>query len=358
MIVEYYGQKESLLTPFINRLQLQYHDSTKRIGIINWWWLDEEEIKLDNLKAFVERHDICFFLSEEIIDKLCRNATYSNRARLIDTNSMFALLNQYNVYYILFAEDNNLVVKPANQRLFYYPWFFKSPLYVSSSFKPDLVYREKQYTFNLLLGSNKSYRTLSYKVLKNNNNIYRSYLGHPQFKDQSMTFLDDEDIILDLTNQNVEVDKLCTMNSVQRANTRQIICNVVPEKIYANTHFDIVTETFVKQGHNFLTEKTAKPLATGRFFCWYASTGLASHLERYGFIFDHDLASYDSMHSDVDRMNKFLDVVEELSSNQTLVKEIYTKTADSRKHNMDVYWKGRDSFVDNLFDWLQSCLRN
>lgn len=349
MIVEHYGQKESLLTPFINRLQLQYHDSTKRVGIINWWWLSDSKIDLNSLKMFVERQDICFFLSEEILGK------YVFR---LDINNVMALLNQYNVYYILFAEDNDLAVKPANQRLFYYPWFFKSPLYVSSSFKPDLVYREKQYTFNLLLGSNKSYRTLSYKVLKNNNNIYRSYLGHPQFKDQSMTFLDDEDIILDLTNQPIDVEKLNTMNSVQRADTRQIISHVVPEKIYANTHFDIVTETFVKQGHNFLTEKTAKPLATGRFFCWYASTGLASHLERHGFIFDHDLASYDSMHNDVDRLNKFLDVVEELSSNQTLVKEIYTKTADSRKHNMDVYWKGRDSFDDNLFDWMQSCLRN
>lgn len=350
MIVEHYGQKGSLLMPYINSLQLQYHDSTKRVGIINWWWLSDSEIDLNSLKMFVERQDICFFLSEEVLDRYVKFG--------LDTNNVMALLNQYNVYYILFAEDNDLAVKPANQRLFYYPWFFKSPLYVSSSFKPDLVYREKQYTFNLLLGSNKSYRTLSYKVLKNNNNIYRSYLGHPQFKDQSMTFLDDEDIILDLTNQPIDVEKLNTMNSVQRADTSQIISHVVPEKIYANTHFDIVTETFVRQGHNFLTEKTAKPLATGRFFCWYASPRLGSHLERYGFIFDHDLALYDSMPDDVDRLNKFLDVVKELSSNQTLVKEIYTKTALSRKHNMDVYWKGRDSFVDNLFNWLQSCLRN
>ena len=347
MIFEYYGPSQSCLTAFIDMLSCQFSNSTKRVGVINWWWLNDEELNLDKLKAFVEQQDICFFLSEEIFEK------YNS----ININDVFSLLNKYNVYYILFSEDHSLTVKPAEDKSFYYPWFFKSPLYVPSNFKPELVYREKPYTFNLMLGSKKPYRTLLYKLLKDNKNIYSSYLGHPKFKNQSLTFLEDEDILLDLTNQNVEVDKLNTMNSIQRENERHVISHVVPEKIYADTHFDIVTETFVKHSHNFLTEKTAKPLATGRFFYWYASSGLIPYLERYGFIFDYDLISYDSITNDVDRLDDVLNLIEELSANKNLVKEIYEKTSYVREHNMRVYWEGRTRFAEDLYGWLLACVQ-
>lgn len=349
MTLEYYGSG-SYLTQFIDKIQDVVIDSSKRIGVINWWWLNAEEADLNKLKAFVEQQDICFFLSEEIL--------YRHEDSGINVNNVVALLNQYNVYYILFAEDNSLSVKPAEQRTFYYPWFFKSPLYVSSSFEPDLVYREKQYVFNLLLGSKKSYRTLSYKLLENNNNIYRSYLGHPKFKEQSMTFLEDEDILLDLINQDINVNKLYTMNAVQRDGAKRTISHVVPEKIYANTHFDVVTETFVKQHHHFFTEKTAKPLATGRFFCWYTTAGAVSHLERYGFAFDnnYDLILYDSMENGVDRLNEVLDFIDEVSSNENYVKEIYKKTESNRKHNMDVYWDGRAKFNADISEWMLACI--
>jgi hypothetical protein len=350
MIVEHYGQTMSLLSSFIDKLS---HDElrlnvvpTRRVGIINWWWLSDNEASLDNLKAFVERQDICFFLSEEIFQ----------RYQHINVNDVFALLNRYNVYYVLFSEDHNLSVKPNYSKSFYCPWFFKSPLHVSADFAPDSVYREKPYAFNLMLGSRKHFRTLSYKVLKNNNNIYASYLGHSKFKDTSMTFLDDADIKSNLVIQNVDIDKLNTMDTVLRNNSNHAISHVVPETIYAKTHFDIVTETFVKPGHHFLTEKTAKPLATGRFFCWYASSGVKSYLEKYGFAFESEFTSYDRAINDVDRLDILLDMVEEIASNQNLVKEIYTKTAASRKHNMDVYWKSRERFDLDLCDWLLLCL--
>lgn len=347
MIVEYYGDKFSYITNHIGQLCHQFSNLQTRIGVINWWWLNIDERNLDSLKQFVERQDICFFISEEIFEK------YHN----IDVNAMFELLNQNNVYYILFSEDNNLTVKPAEDKSFYNPWFFKSPLSISTAFQSDLLYKEKPYTFNLMLGSKKSHRTLAFKALRNNNKIYSSYLGHPDFKFDSATFLDDDDIQSDLINQDVNVNKLNTMNVVSRNNQQCIISHIVPEKIYANTHFDIVTETFVKQGHNFLTEKTAKPLATGRFFCWYASCGLKAYLERYGFEFDNYFTNYDSIPNDLDRFDEFLNTVEEISSNESLIKEIYSKTKHIRMHNMKIYWERKNSFNDDLGKWMSECLQ-
>lgn len=347
MIITYYGSDQSSINSSINVVDRQINDSTKKVGIINWWWLDRDQCNFDNLKKFIESQDICFFLSEEILEK------YNG----IDLNKLFSFLNQYNVYYILYAEDNTLSVKPDSNKSFYYPWFFKSPLYIPSNFEPDLEYKEKPFTFNLMLGSSKSYRTLSFRALKDNKSIYSSYLGHPKFKNQSNVFLDDEDIQLSLINQNVDIEKLNTMHPIERENENYVVSHCVPKNIYANTHFDIVTETFVKSGHNFLTEKTAKPIATGRFFCWYASPRVIPYLEKYGFIFEYDLLTYDNIDNDVDRLDAFLDLVNEISSDQSFVKHIYTKYSYVRKHNMDVYHKGRKQFYEDLENWILSCLQ-
>lgn len=347
MIVEYYGHRFSSITDPLGQLNYQINDSIKRVGVINWWWLTDDEVNLDRLKMFVEQQDVCFFLSEEVFKK------YRN----INLNEVFTLLNQYNVFYILFSEDYNLSVKPAENKCFYYPWFAKSPLFVPSSFDYELKYKEKPYIFNLLLGSKKSYRTLAFKNLKDNKNVYSSYLGHPKFKNNSATFLDEQDIQDTLINQNVNHEKLNTMREVTRENQQRIISHIIPEKIYANTHFDFVTETVATSGHYFFTEKTAKPLATGRFFCWYASSGCRSYLERYGFDFDNYLANYDNIHNDVDRLDAVFDVVEEITTEHTLLKEIYSRTELVRKHNMETYWKCTNDFNKKLQSWMAECLR-
>jgi hypothetical protein len=318
------------------------------IGIINWWWTSEEEAQIENLKKFVESQDICFFVSEEIFD----------RHHCVDMNKVFEVLNSHNVYYILFSYDLTLSVQPDPNRTYYNPWFFKSPLYVPSNFVPDLDYTEKQYAFNLMLGSNKSYRTIAYKVLKDNKNIYSKYLGHPDFKLDSTYSLDDDNVYDNLISQDVVQHKLNTMNSLEKEGRKYAISHVVPEKIYANTHFDIVTETFVKHQHMFITEKTAKPLATGRFFCWYNSNNVINYLQQFGFDFTHYEAEYDNIANDVDRLNAMLDVVEEIANNHLFVKDIYEKSKPARIHNMEVFNRCTKNFHSRLDEWLLSCLSN
>lgn len=318
----------------------------KNLGVINWWWLSEEEAQLENLKNFVESQDICFFVSEEIFD----------RHHSVDMNKVFKMLNSQNVYYILFSSDVSLDVQPSYNRSYYNPWFLKSPLYVPSTFIPNIDYVEKQYTFNLMLGSNKPYRTLAYKILKENNNIYSKYLGHPSFKTDSGLSLDNDDVFNDLISQDVTQNKLNTMNTVQRERKIYPISHVVPEKIYANTHFDIVTETHVKHQTMFITEKTAKPLATGRFFCWYNSYNVAAYLEPYGFDFTHYEAEYDKMCNDVNRLDAMLELVEEIADNPLFIKDIYAKSKSARIHNMEVFKQQTQNFDAKLNEWIISCL--
>jgi len=318
----------------------------KNVGIINWWWTTEEEAQLENLKKFVESQDICFFVSEEIFDK-----HYS-----IDMNKVFDMLNSHNVYYIVFSQDLTLDVQPVPHRTYYNPWFFKTHLYVPSNYVPDLDYIEKPYTFNLMLGTRKPYRTIAYRVLKDNKNIYSKYLGHPTFKFDNIPNLDEDEVYTDLISQDVVRNKLHTMKFLEKEGRKYAISHVVPEKIYANTHFDIVTETFVKHQNMFITEKTAKPLATGRFFCWFNSNDVMTYLEQHGFSFMHYEAEYDKMHNDVDRLDAMLEVVEEISNNPLYVKDIYERSRQVRIHNMNVFKEQTTNFENRLTEWIIDCL--
>jgi hypothetical protein len=321
-------------------------DKYKNVGIIHWWWLSEKEAQLENLKQFVESQDICFFVSEEIFA----------RHDSIDINKVFEILNSHNVYYILFSHDLTLSVQPNPAKTFYSPWFFKSPLYVPSNYAPDLDYVEKTYTFNLMLGSRKSYRTIAYKILKDNRAIYSKYLGHPDFKFDNVPNLDNDELYTNLISQDVARHKLNTMNFLEKEGREYPISHVIPEKIYANTHFDIVTETFVKQQNMFITEKTAKPLATGRFFCWFNSNNVVDHLEKFGFAFAHYWAEYDKIRNDLDRLNAMLELVEEISNNPLCIKDIYKKSRNVRIHNMNVFKQQTEQFQNRITEWMIDCL--
>jgi hypothetical protein len=346
MNINHYSSHITGFQSCFNDVASMFADKNTNVGIINWWWLSKEEAQIENLKQFVESQDICFFVSEEIFD----------RHNDVDMNKVFAMLNLHNVYYILFSHDFTLDIRPDLGRTYCNPWFFKSPVYVPSKFIPDLDYVDKPYAFNLLLGSNKSYRTLAYKILKYNHNVYSKYLGHPDFKINSITNLDDEEIYTDLTTQDVVHYKLNTMNFVEREHNNYPISHVVPEKIYANTHFDIVTETFVKHQHMFITEKTAKPLATGRFFCWFNSNNVVNYLEKFGFDFTNYDAEYDNLHNDVDRLNAMLCVAEEIARNPLYIKDIYKKTKNVRVHNMEVFKQNTVNFRNRLTEWVIQCL--
>ena len=348
MIVQYSDHQLAWLDDI---LSMPACSSNKKIGIINWWWLSSKEAQIKRIENFVKEQDICFFLIEEIFDSP-RNS--------IDINSVFKMLNQYNVFYILFSDDYSLTVNPDPTRTLRLPWFFKASLSLPSNFNPDLDYRDKEYDFNLLLGSKKSYRTLLYKSLKDNKNVYLSYLGHPIYKSLSKTSLDDADIVEELIGQNINSAKLNTAKRVKRENSTQYISHVVPSNIYANTHFDIVSETKPYRNIQFITEKTAKPLATGRYFCWFGSPNLKAYLHEFGFdLSDYEFEGfkYDDIISGFTRMDKLVSMIDYITSNKGHVKLIYSLTKHARIHNMEVYNQHRSNFRNTMVEWVSSKIK-
>lgn len=348
-MINHYGDNFEFLSSILDRPEFSDILQRKNVGIIHWWWLTEEQSKLDNLENFIKDQDVCFFLSEEVFQ---RNSA--------DINELFKLLNRYNVFYILFSEDYSLTVNPCSERTFRTPWFFKANLHVPASFKPDLDYVEKPYDFNLMLGAKKPFRTLLYKLLKSNKKIYASYLGHPEFKFESNTHLDDSDIAADLLNQEVENTKLHTMNFVNRDNGLYPISHVIPRNIYANTHFDIVAETKPEDNIQFLTEKTAKPLATGRFFCWFGSPSVKAYLNNFGFEMNHYSYGdfwYDEQDHEFDRLDSLISTIELITSDTAHIKKIYDQTRSARLHNMQVYNRIRKNFNTDLCSWISLCLQ-
>ena len=347
MQVKTYGGQQFLIADILDTVMITASSKYKNVGIINWWWLNKDQAQIDKLKEFLDTCDICFFISEETFDKF----------EHIDINDIFTLMSKYNVFYLLFSEDRNLHVQPPIERTICYPWFFKSPIYISKEFRPSLEYVEKPYVFNMLLGAEKPYRNIFYRLLKDNKNIYSSYLGHNTYKNDVIKNLDDKDIADDLTTQNVSRQKLYTMNKLLRGTDRHAISHIVPERIYNNTHFDFVTETSVKCNTAFVTEKTAKPLATGRFFCWYNSNNTREYLEKFGFDFGNYLSEpYDGQLSETDRINGLINIVDEACNNELFVKDIYEKTLSVRIHNMERFKSCQSEMFDGLKEWVTSCL--
>jgi hypothetical protein len=321
-----------------------------RVGVINWWSLTAEQATVEKIIEFVDSNDVCFFFSEEII--------YSGNLSSEYITQIILELNKRNVFYILFAEDNNI---PVNKdRVFYTPWFFKESILVPKSYKVDLDYVPKEYTFNLLLGANKPYRTLIYKLLRFNKNVYSTYRGHPEFKNCSSKELDNADTAMRLLGQLVETTKLNTMVPINVDGQYKSISQVVPVSIYSNTHFDIVTETVIKDHHQFLTEKTAKPLATGRFFCGYMSPYFKNHLAKHGFSFETypTFTNYDSMFDNVMRLNALVEEIEIISNDSLLVQDIYEKTREERRHNMEVFKNKTSNFMPEITAWMHNVIQN
>lgn len=341
--ISFYGNYNVWLTHFIN-----HHNKNLKIGVINWWWLNNEQADITAIENFVDSNDITFFLSEEIL----------SRYHHVDINKLFTVLNQKNVYYILAAEDYSLTVPPIRTKTFYYPWFFKIPLHDDENFKVDTDYVYKEYDFNLLLGSKKSNRSLMFKILKDNPKIYSTYFGHPKFKNLSKTSLEEAESLAVLDSQDIENEKLNTMLLLNKNDINYCLSQVVPRNIYNNSHFDIVAETFIKENHQFLTEKTAKPLATGRFFCWYASPHVKDYLGRYGFSFETYYQNYDSIDDHICRLDALLDDIKEISNNELLIKHIYDVTKDERMHNKINYENQRKRFLDDVDFWVGNVLKN
>jgi hypothetical protein len=334
-----------------------YENSPEKILVLNWerwlwfstnWYkLDEEtNIPIDELIVEIKKHDICFFLISELIDM---TSDYVQPGRKKVLQNLMTELNKLNVFYITMSEDTHY---PTNEsRTFNFPWFADKWMYTSKDTTIDFDYRPKDFTFNMLLGSERPHRTLMHLMIDKESYVYSTYIGHPNFRQKSAGHLEDGDIWNNLTNQDLST-KLNTMEKIKREDQNYCISHITPESIYNNSHFDIVAESQpLRDSLNFTTEKTGKPLSTGRFFIWYNSPHKVEYLKKFGFELQDYLCEYDSIIDDNKRLEAISELIKEIGDNENYIKKIYEDTKEARIHNQEVFKKLSNTTKSNILIW-------
>ena len=335
-------------------------NSKYKILVFDWWewtlatpgWDTHVKESLDEIIAGIKKHDICFFVINEIL-KSPRPEQDLNLDKKLQ--NMMTELNNLNVFYITLSEDS--LFPTDESKTFHIPWFIENELYTSKNTTIDFDYRPKDFTFNMLLGADKNERTKMFKTLHNESHIYSTYFGHKDEKIKSRGDLDDTDIWNNLTNQDLS-KKLNTMEVAFRENRQYAISRIVPESIYNNSHFDIVAESQpIISSLNFTTEKTGKPLSTGRFFIWYNSPHKVKYLRKFGFELQDYLCDYDSIIDNDKRLETILELIKEIGDNENYIKKIYKKTKNARIHNQEVYKELMTTTTSKLSSWINGQIK-
>ena len=344
----------------------KYEKSPEKILIFNWerwlfydssWYDDERRVhlckaQLDNLLIEIKKYDICFFVISELIDMTETHST-GEREKLLQ--EFMAEIGKLNVFYITSSEDSNHPLEES--RTFNMPWFADRAMYTSQDTTIDFDYRQKDFTFNMLLGSEREYRTKMFEEIRPHSYVYSTYMGHHQYKNDSDIHLEDKGMLSKLSSQNLGANyssgKLDTMVPIYMENNPYILSHVVPEMIYNNTHFDIICESKHLSGStHFTTEKTAKPLSTGRFFIWFNSPNKVEYLRRYGFELQDYLCEYDNILDNDTRLAAIFELIKEIGDNENYIKKIYKDTKEARMHNQEVWARTKSEIRYDRAVWI------
>jgi len=347
-MIEYSGNHTDWL---LNDLCEKYKHSDYKILIFEWWdWIElHPDVNVDTAIKLIKEYDICFFFVREVIN----NNPYKI-GKATEIKKLLNELEKLNVFYITLSTDRYLSTDPS--KTFNIPWFIANSdwLHIPENTHIDFDYRQKDFTFNMLLGSKKSERTKFFEMLGNEPYIYSTYFGSKKFRPMSSNHLEDEDILTNLANQDITSGRLLTMQQVWREWRNVCISHVIPKAIYNNSHFDIVTETQpVAENLNFTTEKTGKPIATGRFFIWYNSPNQIEYLRQFGFEFQDYLSDYDGIIDDGKRLEAVTELIKEIGDNENYIKKIYEDTKEARIHNQEVFKKLSNTSHPTMNSWIE-----
>jgi hypothetical protein len=100
---------------------------------------------------------------------------------------------------------------------------------------------------------------------------------------------------------------------------------------YESTDIEIVLETLFDDQRLHLTEKTLRPIAMGQPFMLAGTSGSLQYLQNYGFKTFADCwdESYDMMTDSLDRMNKIVDIMKNITCMTTAHREKILEKAKS-----------------------------
>ena len=351
-MIEFLSNKYTESLSMFDGIKAEHKNSKCKILVIDWW--QDETIGLrmtpTGYITKIKEYDICFFM----ISEMWFNDGWNISPEEI--NSMLKEFSKLNVFYITKSEDSRIRVDESKS--YDTPWFIRNEanlnFHVDDNFKLDFDYRPKDFTFNMLLGSDRHYRTLLFELVGNEQYVYSTYFGHKQLKSKSAIHLEDDDILHNLSNQDITSNKLQTMSERVWRTWRDVsISHTIPEKIYNNSHFDIVAETEpLLNTVNFTTEKTGKPISTGRFFIWYNSPNQVEYLRQFGFELQDYVSYYDKIQCPVARLFQVTELIKEIGDNENYIKKIYEETKDARMHNQEVFKKLSRTYQSNVSSWM------
>jgi len=377
-----FSKKSQWLLPLVRG------DSNKKIMIIDWHndillsdgnpqmnWDGCDWYKVPLFKDFIretEKYDFVLIVCRETWQGSYEETYERNYRKWKDIDK--ELRNRGNIYFLNFSESFFYNTLTPPDRTLSLPWFYSNwysgGIHHSPNFTHDIDYIEKDYTFSMLLGKRSNNRKEVFDKLQNRKDIYKTYFGETKYKSLSDVHLEDEHIRDYLMS---ETDNLQTMQDFYvpyEANLGDscrftghrvgpLLSHTIPEKIYKNTHFDIISETNHLDEDKitgWTSEKKGKPLVTGRFFIWFGCLQTSSYLKKFGYELDsYVLNSYDNEVNLNNRHIKVLELINELE-NINYVKKVYNDTREARLHNMQVAKDGMQNSLTTIQDWIRDKL--
>lgn len=287
-----------------------------KLGIINWYncLQNTDFADLNHLIKSVDH--VVIVSSEEFWPTLT-----SSRA---NAQSILDLLKDYSIIYHCDSHEriNNLGVHSTWQ-----PWFPRMPVT-----DYDYLPGDRDYDFACLLGRQKTIRDQIADVLCEHNSLV-NYIG------RDGTVLDHDLSHYHTQNEgNTPVEYNDQYSSWYQSGDLLDAACLPPVDVYAQSHMDIISETFPRNQYSnnvLITEKTAKSLAHGRLFRTLGHKGYLGELIRCGFEplpiwrSDHDTGTQD------DCWNSFVADLNEYSGNDFDM--LYDECARELQHNKQVH---------------------
>ena len=190
-------------------------------------------------------------------------------------------------------------------------------------------YQPKPKMFDILLGQERSHRTIIYNLVNSNSLNNQVIMTYPS---KGLDFIFESSAKTDI---NHNVKGIDTTQAVDYNGLRINVSEVIPLDIYNQTAYTIVAETLASNGYSFFTEKIAKPIIARRLFVVFSGQHYLRYLRELGFktfngIIDE---SYDSIENDEQRFIQAVEQVKQLcAQNQT---EILEKIKEITEHNFN-----------------------
>jgi len=241
---------------------------------------------------------------------------------------------------------------------FFYPYLGFFHRVVMANHELNLSHpKTRPYLFDALLGGKKFHRLFVFDLLKKSGLIDKSIVSLTtgpydqcyqkpnqnsnvdDYESVELALLEDP-FVLAFKNNNTTVESRYSAMEVHGRFYKNCVLNpqmsvIVPEKIYENSWYSIISETNFEQFF-FLTEKTAKPIFAKRIFISFSYCKHLKFLKDQGFkTFDNIIdESYDNEPDHELRFLKAWQQVEYLSTQDPI--EIYKKAESVLEHNYQI----------------------